>query len=310
MALSYDSDTKMMEALSPMIGDYVAWHTQLIRSLFYAGQDEHLPLEELPSSFKVWLADVSALEEGPDLEMVESLKTLYDDMIKAARALLAVSSVGGQGALPDIGLFDSFSNNYEGFIAAIRRLEEDAVRRDSGFDSLTGLRTAGVLHDDLGREMERLSRQGRPFCLAFARLDHASQILAHLGQNDYDEILKTIAGLIKKCMRSFDDAYCLDDGDFIMSLKQTDTKGGAAAVERLRKFLLEEAMTVELENGRMFPVTMSYCVSEPVAGDSVDGVLSDMQEELDRYKNEEEMALEHVEQSPLQRYIKTIDGAE
>ncbi|HEY8190781.1 MAG TPA: GGDEF domain-containing protein, partial [Alphaproteobacteria bacterium] len=110
---------------------------------------------------------------------------------------------------------------------------------------------------------------------------------------------------IKKCLRTFDDAYRSDDGEFIMSLKQSDMRGGTTAVLRMRSLLQEEPVGARKKDGRVHRVTMSYCVGEPIPGDKMDEFISNMRADLKRYDEHDEAALEFVEQSPLLRFIKT-----
>ena len=108
---------------------------------------------------------------------------------------------------------------------------------------------------------------------------------------------------IKKCVRTFDDAYRLADDEFVMSLKQTEAKGGVAAVERLRKLIEQEKIMIQ-DDGYDYKLTMSYCVASPVPGDKPEHIIANMRLDLDRYKSDGDMSLEYLEQSPLQRYIK------
>jgi diguanylate cyclase (GGDEF)-like protein len=177
---------------------------------------------------------------------------------------------------------------------------------DSGFDMLTGLRSRQMLTKDLEREMERRSRRGRPFCLALARIDHYAEMKANLPQADYETIISAVGEIIKLCMRSFDDAYRLGNGEFLMCLKQADMTGGTAGLGRLRKLLEEKAPYYTLK-GQEVRLTMSSCVAEPQPGDDFESLMDNMRIDLDRFGGDAEMALEYLEVSPLERFVNALD---
>ena len=52
------------------------------------------------------------------------------------------------------------------------------------------------------------------------------------------------------------------------------------------------------------PVTMSYCVAEPVPGDTLDDLLDNMRRDLSQWDEKADQAVEYTEQSPLQRFIE------
>ena len=70
----------------------------------------------------------------------------------------------------------------------------------------------------LRRSLDRLSRQGKAFSVAIARIDHFEKLSQGLTKEQLEECLQWLAAIIKKCLRSFDDAYRLENGEFILSL--------------------------------------------------------------------------------------------
>ncbi|MCB9988979.1 MAG: diguanylate cyclase [Rhodospirillales bacterium] len=303
MALSYGSEGHL-QTLLPVLDDYAEWYTSVVRAIMYPESNSEQDRPVLPHSFIAWLEEVRGNSEAVEKDVFYSLRKIHTEMVQAAEGLLGKAVPGAP--LPTRSSFDQFTNLYESFVTHIRRLEHDMAQIDSGMDTLTGLRTEAVMMSDLEREMERLARHGKPFCLALARVDHLERINKLVDKARKDEITQTLATLIKRCMRTFDDAYRLADGEFIMSLKQTETKGGAAAVERLRKFIEQEKIVIK-EGDYEYQLTMSYCVAAPVPGDLPETVIANMRGDLDRYKSDGNMSLEYLEQSPLQRYIKGSD---
>jgi GGDEF domain-containing protein len=159
---------------------------------------------------------------------------------------------------------------------------------------------------DLEREMERRSRRGKPFSLALVRIDRYDEIREMQNVDEHARLLMTLANMIRKCLRSFDDAYRSGEGEFIMSLKHADISGGTAALNRLRRLLEEEKIVI----GVAFPLSLSGCVAEPMPGDDLSLLLGNMRHDLGRYGEHGGAALEYHEISPLQRFVEDISGHE
>jgi len=114
------------------------------------------------------------------------------------------------------------------------------------------------------------------------------------------EVLDLVVSTIKTCMRAFDDAYYLNEGHFLLSLKQTDVIGAEAATDRLEIIIAENRKTED--------VTLSYCISEPIEGDEVLDLLDSMKKDLERHSDEKNVCLKFFETTPLQQYIENLNG--
>jgi|JI10StandDraft_1071094.scaffolds.fasta_scaffold105606_2 diguanylate cyclase len=307
MTLSYEIDSKL-KAISPIVDEHAEWFTRVMRAVFYperAGE-----AFDPPQSFAVWLRE-SAQDDFVAKATLEKFKKMQTELYELASDLM--HDAKSSGARPDFKLYDEFINIYDDLVYQLRRLEHDAVQADTGLDVATGLRSRKAMVIDLDREMERRARRGKPFCLGLARIDNYEQVRALVTDDRHREIIATVARLIKKCIRSFDDAYRSGDGEFVMCLKHSDVTGGTAATTRLRNYLEEEQIMVTDEKGRPFKLTVSSCVAEPLPGDSVSELLDNMRADLSKY-NEATPAdkagstgLEYFEQSALSRYIQNIE---
>lgn len=303
MALSYEIDSKLKE-LSPIVDEHAEWYSRVLRSVFYperAGE-----VFDPPQSFARWLSDASH-EDFVGAATLDKLKKMQVELYELGSDLIHDARVSG--ARPDFKVYDEFVNLYDDLVYQLRRLEHDAVQADTGLDVSTGLRSKKAMVIDLEREMERRARRGKPFCLALAKIDNYEQIKGLVTEERHREIITAVARQIKKCIRSFDDAYRSGDGEFIMCLKHSDTTGGTAATTRLSRFLEEERITIQDEKGRPFILTMSSCVAEPLPGDSLDDLMANMRNDLARFHTTApgSATLEYFEQSPLSRYVQDIE---
>lgn len=302
MPLTYDQDSRLKDLL-PVLDEYGEWVARVMRQVFYPESEQDPQVLAIPGSFKNWAVQ-AAKDEVIAPEILLRLQRINDDL--GLQADRMVKDALASRFKPELKRYDAFMTLYDEFVVHVRRLERDMAVTDSGFDVLTGLRSRQMLMVDLAREMERRSRRGKPFCLALARIDHYDRIKANLPGADFENLLRAVADIIKLCMRSFDDAYRLGDGEFLMSLKQTDMSGGTAGLTRLRK-LLEERAPYYTMDGREMRLTMSSCVAEPQPGDALEDLMAHMRQDLDRFGGDAETALEHLEVSPLQRFVHGLD---
>lgn len=304
MSLSYEVDTKL-KALAPIVDEHAEWYSRVLRTVFYPDQaSDHF--DPPHSTFGAWLADV-ANDDFVGSVTLEKLKKMQAELYDLANELMRDSQ--DSGGRPAFKIYDDFVNLYDDLVYQLRRLEHDAVQTDTGLDVSTGLRSKKAMAIDLEREMERRARRGKPFCLALARIDDYETIQSLVSEERHREIVFAVARLIKKCIRSFDDAYRSGDGEFIMCLKHSDMGGGAAATTRLRRYLEEEQIMIQDGKGRSFALTMSSCVAEPLPGDSLDELMANMRNDLLRFNSEApgNTTLEYFEQSALSRYIQDIE---
>lgn len=175
---------------------------------------------------------------------------------------------------------------------------------EKGIDLETGLRRESVLNKDMDREMQRLARQGKPFSLALVRIKNYEEISEQEGEA-IGEYVKFVSELIKKCLRSFDDAYRVGDGEFVLALKQADVTGGIRALERLNHLLEDNKYDFTSEALSEKNAALLCCVTEPVADDDINSLIENMKADLDGSDNSDDTVLEYHELSPLQRFVQS-----
>jgi diguanylate cyclase (GGDEF)-like protein len=302
MSLSYEIENRI-KALSPILDEYSEWYGRVVRRSFYPS-DTRLPGElARPVSFKNWVDDPARTDFVED-SALDKMKSLTAELHEAANRLMEDGSAT-DGA-PDMQSLDDFINLHDEFVTHIRRVERDSLLADSGIDTLTGLRTADVMAKDLDREMERLSRRGKPFCIVLCRIDYFPEILARSGQDMANKIVVESAKAVKACLRTYDDSYYMGGAEFLMCLKHADVDGGMAAVERLRRILEELSMPVDTGQGDRI-LTLSFVTAEPQQGDEAMDLVGLLQDDLDKSPDECNLCLQYYEVSPLKRYIQNSD---
>ncbi len=302
MTAKYEAESKFRK-LATVLDDHAEWYGLAVRRIFYPELQGADAARDMPESFISWLAEVQN-EDFLRRSVLQSLRRIHDELHETADRMFVAAD---PKLKPDPKMFDTFCNLYEGFVTQLRRLEYDAAQADSGIDPMSGLRSREAMVVELKRELERRSRRGRPFGLAVARIDNFDVIRSLSDEPRLLAIMATVGRLILKCIRSFDDGYRSGEAEFVMSLKHADAAGGKAAINRLRAFLEQEKIVIPDGNGGMVPLTMSYCVAEPLPGDTLEDLMNNMRNDLERFKEEGgDLALEYHEQSPLSRLVSLM----
>ncbi|NCT40629.1 MAG: diguanylate cyclase [Alphaproteobacteria bacterium] len=300
MALDYGLDNQLKE-LTEISAEHLDWFMQLTKRILFVGEHAEGQNFSRPQSYTAWYEEAKESSEI-DEDLLLSLNTRYERLVNLSDKLINNHLKFKKPS--DYQDYDELTRFFEGFMDTLRRVEKEMILDKNGIDPDTGLRKKSVLKKELDREMQRLARQGKPFSLALIRLDHYDEIAKHEGEH-LPEYLKHIAELIKKSMRSFDDAYKMNDGEFILSLKQADVTGGVRALERLKELLQGYSYSFKSKELESKKASLSCCVAEPLPNDNLDNLLANMRNDLDTTDKNEDAVLEYYELSPLQRYIKT-----
>ncbi|MDH5723637.1 MAG: diguanylate cyclase [Alphaproteobacteria bacterium] len=295
MPLSYNKKFSWMN-IAPVIEDHILWFDDFVEGLFYPDSKKATK----PSSFETWVNEANS-DRSVAYEDIDRLSALHSELFELAAKIESMTMHVGQK--PPAELFQNLKRGYEEFLKFLQRVEHGLIMEESGYDTFTGLRSSKNFKNDVLKEMDRLERQGRNFCIAMARIDRYEALQNTLSAEEVNSYVQLVAELIKLSVRSFDDAYYMQNGEFVLSLKQTGSSGGFSALDRLRKELEQKRITLFLDNKETL-LTMSCCVGEPANGDDIDNLLKNLRGNLDDNKRETDAILEYYEMSPLQRFIK------
>lgn len=302
---SISENKSSLKALAPVLEGQGEWYGSVLLRLFYPDKFQKGDIPAMPGSFVEWL---ETAHKAGDVSRpaLDRLIQIHADLQKLAGDLLidSLNSV----SRPDIKSYELLSDIYDEFTSNLRRLEKDFLLADTGIDPLTGLRSRRAMDKDLERELERRARRGKPFSLVLVHIDDYQSLSSDSDRDSADNVVRSVASMIQKSIRSFDDAYRTAPGEFIMALKQAELSGASAAIKRMNRFLEEKPVLFSKENSPPVSVTLSYCVAEPMPGDNVEELLANMRIDLKPYENKGGAAVEYHELSPVQRFLVTADG--
>ncbi|MEJ2479147.1 MAG: diguanylate cyclase [Acidihalobacter sp.] len=113
----------------------------------------------------------------------------------------------------------------------------EALKRLSTTDSLTGLSNRRALDDALGREFARAQRNGSALSLITLDIDHFKRINDRFGHPAGDEVLARFGLLMQECVRETDVAARPGGEEFTILLPDTPLDQAKVLAERLHRML-------------------------------------------------------------------------
>ncbi len=110
----------------------------------------------------------------------------------------------------------------------------DLLKKMALTDGLTKLYNHGYIHDRLAQEISRARRETLPLSIVMFDLDHFKNINDTYGHKTGDEILVTVASLIRGLLRNEDVAGRYGGEEFLVILPNTDGQGAVLVAEKIK----------------------------------------------------------------------------
>ncbi len=126
-------------------------------------------------------------------------------------------------------------------------------------DALTELFNRGFWEEEFQREHKRCLRSKRPSSLVMFDIDHFKKVNDTYGHQAGDEVIRTVASVIRQTARETDICGRYGGEEFTILLVDTNAEAAITFAERLRKKLA--AMVVEAD-GNSIKFTISSGVAE------------------------------------------------
>jgi diguanylate cyclase (GGDEF)-like protein len=117
------------------------------------------------------------------------------------------------------------------------KASRDREREMARTDSLTGLANRRSFAEAALREIERLKRYRHPFTVALMDLDHFKEMNDTQGHEVGDRILKVVAEILKKRVRSTDPPARLGGDEFAVLFPETNEKKARQMIPDLHRRL-------------------------------------------------------------------------
>lgn len=283
---------------SEVFEELSVWYGDAISNTFYPDIYADVNIQNFSDKLKQWSDSYTELY-GENAPEARRISMLWSELTFEYGKLRASSP-----KRPDYKLFNDFSNLHHQLVVMLNKMTQEQSILNSGLDPITLLPTAANMLPDLRREQERRARHGKEFCIILLEIDSFDSYKKK-SKDLANEALKYTAKVIKKIIRTFDDAYSVKGGRFVLSLKHADTAGAIACVERLRTALKGCDSMGLLEVKDAFSLT--FGIAEPLAGDDLEKILESLHDALDKNTEDNDTIIEYKESSPLEEYIKNIE---
>lgn len=142
------------------------------------------------------------------------------------------------------------------------RLEYEATH-----DGLTGILNRSAILEMLQKELERSQRTGRPTAVLMADVDHFKRINDAHGHAAGDQVLRSVAEVIRRSVRPYDSVGRYGGEEFLIVLPETNPADVETVAERVRA---AAAATPILIDGQEKLVTLSIGIDAAAPDDMTD----------------------------------------
>jgi len=171
---------------------------------------------------------------------------------------------------------ERLQGRYENLIDKVEQMEMETLKVKSHMeeerlrartDPLTGLPNRAAYDEQIAQEYERWSRYATNFSVVVCDLDFFKKVNDSYGHLAGDKVLRLVAKVISKNIRTTDFACRFGGEEFVVLLPSSSVKESIEAMEKVRKKLETSPFNF---HGEPVNITMSFGVTEIKDGDSVD----------------------------------------
>jgi diguanylate cyclase len=154
-------------------------------------------------------------------------------------------------------------------------------RKNSLYDTLTGIRSRAAYDEQIIQELARWNRYGAFFSYAILDIDHFKQVNDNYGHNVGDKALRLIAQLMQKQIRESDALFRIGGEEFVLLLTNTTAVQAAPLITKLRKVVADSGF--HYKHNRII-LTLSAGITESITKDTIKNMYRRAGEALYRAK--------------------------
>ena len=155
--------------------------------------------------------------------------------------------------------------------------EKDKLEELAYTDPLTGLSNRRFFLEEMKRVLETARRYREPLSILMLDVDNFKRINDEYGHDVGDMILKQLAEVIRRSIRSSDIAARFGGEEFIVALPKTDERGALMVAERIRQEFKRSKVKVD---GKEVGTTVSIGVASFEEGYDLDRLIKEADEAL------------------------------
>ncbi len=133
------------------------------------------------------------------------------------------------------------------------------AEKEAKTDILTELYNRRAYYEISHMEFQRLLRHNRTLSVIMFDVDHFKQINDTYGHDAGDNVLKSVATIVKGVIREYDYAFRMGGDEFLLLLPETNEKQALFLAERIRKRVANKKF---IDKNNQFFVTASFGISQ------------------------------------------------
>lgn len=194
----------------------------------------------------------------------------YDDKI-GAFPLLSDDEI--TGCIVAKSMIEKLSKRDIDYLEQLTRQAAATINRANSYstilqyatlDALTNLNNRRQFETRLGQEISITKRQGKPLCAMMIDIDFFKSVNDTHGHAAGDEVLRTVAGIIKQALRESDIPSRYGGEEFAVLLPFTHLDEAKVVGERLRKAVESTPITInqDTDDEKQINVTISMGLAE------------------------------------------------
>jgi diguanylate cyclase (GGDEF)-like protein len=169
-------------------------------------------------------------------------------LIGVMTAAVAAAAAGGEVAWLCVALSLACTAALHQRLVALER-ERNALRRDALSDPVTGVANRRSLLSRADYEITRHRRGGQSFALVMLDLDGFKQLNDRFGHAAGDDLLRDVAGALRRAMRAQDTVARFGGDEFCVLAPETDERGVVALADKVTRAVREVTVGMEAVGG-------------------------------------------------------------
>ncbi|NRA22345.1 MAG: GGDEF domain-containing protein [Oceanospirillaceae bacterium] len=213
----------------------------------------------------------NTVQQATGVEMLQRALTVQLD-----RIVDAVDSLKNEEFKRDENLLV----NYNELKQRLSSMEQEAEkvqeylekeRRQARLDALTGLPNRTAYNEIMAYQIEQFRRYQQPLSLVMGDLDHFKLVNDNYGHLAGDKVLTLVAKILGKGVRGADLVTRYGGEEFVMILPRTTAAQAGEVMDKIRRHICKIPFNYR---GKPINISMSFGVSEAIAGDSIERLFS------------------------------------
>lgn len=237
-----DIDSSLSE-LNIAISDHYNWANKCLRLSLLCGEPDK-EINDLHAHqhcrFSRWLTQ-RMQGVSLDRELILLIDKYHTAMHAAARALM-LSIIARQVSAE---LLNHYNEAQQQFISSIDQYKEYLFSYRNLYDALTGLPLRHLMYQEFPLIRARCERAERSLYLLILDIDRFKTINDTWGHNAGDDVLRSVASILKEATRNEERIYRFGGEEFIMLLEASSREQAEGAGKRICQHLASHPVNVD-----------------------------------------------------------------